>query len=595
MPMDSFAPRRLAWYLPWCVMLAAVISCDVVRLGAVVSVGAVSLATAASAGRGVVDLAALAARSLPLSRAVLLGSRDPSDESCVRPVLAGSVTDTVPSDLGDIDGGPGTEVAMLLVVGRDAVASAADDLAWHQSRLRSFLDNRRVINAPARASAEEFHEASAAFAAMAASATTFPAGLVTSGWTDESTWPGYCLCRIEEAIGRRDLEALRRWSTELEGATFWLADLHRWLEFLAANFTAALDFQRASPEPFQRADRAVGSYAILHAPSCMPAGMLTQHGRSSFLELERQAEQVFTMPPDRLLEIRADRHRTAESMLVPPVRREAFLAYAAALSPPNRHTLALAARMPYECCFLINMLFRADSAEFVERQCEVLRRFDRLTPNATVEQLMDVLYYRGHSFSAIEWGDHYLTRLLDAAAALDGTPAEAFVAACRWAHDAFTAGGRYGITLTLREALARGTFDCVRATDLAITLFHTSGRSGVGHVRWSCGTDGHSVAACWGGGTGEVLVVDPLGPGEAPGVWPHAYFGGATWPEVLRANPKPYTAELYVRGLDNYVWAAGYVIRGGRAGTLVTAAIPYLGDFPAATTRTIFEGPYPDY
>ena len=43
----------------------------------------------------------------------------------------------------------------------------------------------------------------------------------------------------------------------------------------------------------------------------------------------------------------------------------------------------------------------------------------------------------------------------------------------------------------------------------------------------------------------------------------------------LTPTPTPYAVELYVRGLDNYLWAEGYIVRGPNAGTLTTARIPY--------------------
>ncbi len=64
---------------------------------------------------------------------------------------------------------------------------------------------------------------------------------------------------------------------------------------------------------------------------------------------------------------------------------------------------------------------------------------------------------------------------------------------------------------------------------------------------------------------------------------------------MLRDKPKPYAAELLVRGIDNYVWAAGYAIRGEAAGTLVTRRIPYLSEFQESGERRIFAGPYPDF
>jgi hypothetical protein len=48
-----------------------------------------------------------------------------------------------------------------------------------------------------------------------------------------------------------------------------------------------------------------------------------------------------------------------------------------------------------------------------------------------------------------------------------------------------------------------------------------------------------------------------------------------------------------VRGLDSYVWAEGYVVRGAAAGRLVRAGIPYLAEFPGGGTEQVFDGPHP--
>jgi hypothetical protein len=48
-----------------------------------------------------------------------------------------------------------------------------------------------------------------------------------------------------------------------------------------------------------------------------------------------------------------------------------------------------------------------------------------------------------------------------------------------------------------------------------------------------------------------------------------------------------------VRGLDNYVWAEGYIVRGPNAGTLARAPVPYLPQREKKSVQTVFAGPYP--
>ena len=57
--------------------------------------------------------------------------------------------------------------------------------------------------------------------------------------------------------------------------------------------------------------------------------------------------------------------------------------------------------------------------------------------------------------------------------------------------------------------------------------------------------------------------------------WPAAYSRGTDWPPGLEASPQTYAAELYLRGIDGYIWAEGYVVQGPIAGTLVKTGIPY--------------------
>jgi hypothetical protein len=55
-----------------------------------------------------------------------------------------------------------------------------------------------------------------------------------------------------------------------------------------------------------------------------------------------------------------------------------------AIGTRNRSTLVRVTRTPYESSFLFNALFRAMQAGTADEQCEVLRRFDRITPRASV-------------------------------------------------------------------------------------------------------------------------------------------------------------------------------------------------------------------
>jgi len=61
----------------------------------------------------------------------------------------------------------------------------------------------------------------------------------------------------------------------------------------------------------------------------------------------------------------------------------------------------------------------------------------------------------------------------------------------------------------------------------------------------------------------------------------------------MEKNPTPYCTELYMRGIDNYLWAEGYIIRGPNAGTRVSASIPYSTHRKLASSAKIFAGPYP--
>jgi len=213
---------------------------------------------------------------------------------------------------------------------------------------------------------------------------------------------------------------------------------------------------------------------------------------------------------------------------------------------------------------------------------------------------MSSLMYRGHSFAGLEWADRFQPQLLDAADTIPATASDqdALMAAWRWTNEFLGRPEHYGVTWTLRDALEKRELDCVRATDMIGAIFRNAGRTRFGHVRWCAGTAAHSVAAYLGrdGDQSRTLIVDGLMPADKPEVWPDAYFHGHRWPPQpgVQNPPTPYAVELYARGLDNYIWAEGYVIRGPHAGWLTTSRIPYSTHRRADSSRKVFDGPYPN-
>jgi hypothetical protein len=207
--------------------------------------------------------------------------------------------------------------------------------------------------------------------------------------------------------------------------------------------------------------------------------------------------------------------------------------------------------------------------------------------------------YRGHSFAGIEWGDRFQPQLMEAAASIDPTASDvnALEAAWGWTNRFYKSPAEYGVTFTLRDALDQRKLDCVRATDMIAAIFRNAGRTGMGHVRWCSETGGHSVATYMGllnEGTNRILVADGLTVPHEPETWPNCYFQGHAWPPGLENNKPPYAMELYVRGIDSYVWLQGYIVRGPNAGWLTTTSIPYSKHFVTPSQQKVFEGPYPE-
>ena len=541
------------------------------------------------------DLAGHYADCIRTSRPVLLGSRKTGGKTCFPAVKTGDVVDNPPNLSMDFDGGAGTSLALLLAYERLQSSRPTEDFNYHQQRLKPHLRNQLVANERPLAATAQFADRAQAFAELIGASTTWPAELLPVAGAGGEDWLGYCLNELNQAAAAKDLKRAQRWARELATAAFSLHDLHRWLEFLCDNYLTALDFQQQCESVFAAAESQSTGYEPLKGLSYLPAGLVTLHGNANFLEIERRSERMFTMPTDRLAALSSDDNRTSTSIWMSPAYRAAFLRMENVLSPKNRQVLALAARTPYEHSYLTTMLNRAQQSDTLEPLIDAVRRFDASHPQATVEQLMDVLMYRGHSYAGLEWGDRYQAPLAKEAASIQGSDLDAFYAACRRTND-FYRHCEYHTTLTLRQSLELNRLDCVRSTDMIAAIFRNAGRTSIGHVRASCGTFGHSVAAYLGHESGrpKVLLGDGLDPSDKPELWPEAYFHGHRWPAGLENSPTPYTVELYVRGLDNYVWAEGYIIRGPNAGTLSSARIPYLTGRTANTVQKVFDGPYPE-
>jgi hypothetical protein len=542
------------------------------------------------------ELASLVERSMRSSRPVLLGSRDPKGPSCVPVVHTGDVGPTLPDSPGDLNGGPGTTFATLYFFDRREIKSPHEDYLWHQTRLKTWFENEAAENEYAGRLAHELAEKAHLFYQAVSQLQEFPADLDPVEFIEDEQWPGYCMAALDKAVAAKDLNEVKHWAGELASAAFSLDDLHRWLGFLVENHLAALEFQQKCESLFLAADELKKPYDPQSTISQFPAGVLSLNGKGNYYEVEHQAERLFSMPAERLAEIAENRHLTPGSLWVLPGERECFLKLRSALSPENQKVWESAAHEPYQHSYLVNMLFRADHADTDDDLYAVLRRFDAVHPHATSGELMNALMYRGHSFAGLEWGDRFQPELMKAADEIKSseTDLEAFQDAWKWTNQ-FYQPDQYGVTFTLRDALKQKRLDCVRATDMIASIYRNAGRIGLGHVRWCSENGGHSVAAHLSpdGDHITTLLADGLTPPHEPELWPECYFHGHAWPPGLENNAPPYAAELYLRGIDGYIWAQGYIIRGPNAGTLAAVDIPYSTHHREQFAKKVFDGPYP--
>ncbi len=530
---------------------------------------------------------------LRLSRPVLLGSRNPKGVSCVRVVKTGEVSNEALSNMADFDGGPGTRMAALYGIDRGQCKNPKEDYLWHQSRLKALLENMVAANEEPKRVAIELSRHAMELQQRVSAMKTWPSQFMACGFSARGNWPGYCLSSLNEAVRARDLAGAKRWSTEFAAAALELADLHRWVDLLARNHLAALEYQEKCQSLFGSVDVAPGAYESTVTIGQFPAGLLGLHGMQNYFEVERQAERLYSILQERQDSLARMPVVPEEAIWVPPTWRDCYLELREALSEENRKTWDLAARTPYEHSYMVNMLFRTSRCGAVKELAVALRRLSNFKPNASMQDLMDVLMYRNHSFAGLEWSDSYLPQIMTAAGGIGGSDLDAFIAAHRMTFDMYRES-TYGSTYTLREAIAQRKFDCNRLTDMIGALCRNSGHSGLGHVRWCAGTDGHSQAAIVSNDPSpKVLIMDGMLPMTQPQVWPNAFFKGHPVHPNQGNISDPYAVELYVRGIDSYIWAGGYIIRGENAGMQIKAAIPYLSGWEKPSCEKIYNGPYP--
>jgi hypothetical protein len=543
--------------------------------------------------------------ALARSRNILLGQYSPGDPTCItqrledgRIHLQGSAT-----------GGAGQR---LMAFYREAPGTPLALYSWHQETLRPFLQNERKENAAALAQVQRLAATARELASVlrrepfraARRGTHGPAtGSPTVGlglWKPEpaaAAWPAECLRQLQTALAAGDARATHTWAEELAAATFGWADLHRWLDLLWSTHLTSLDFQARCRAAFLYAEAAGGPPGWQE--SSLPVSGLVVAWGQNYLEVEHQAEGLYAPPDTAVASVTSNDLSDIPSARWMPVQvRPAFRWLRARLTPALQAVWDRAAETPFDRSYLANMLFRALHARALDRMSLALQRFGQAHATVTQAELMDVLFYRsGFYSSGFQWADRYDQRIIDKAAELMG---EQEIVARRAQHltNSLLLGWQNyaaGVT-TLTESLDIGKLDCVRGTDMIGALYRDAGHGEYFVVRLRCGTAGHSIGAVPVERTGQrrLLLVDCLSPDQPSEVWPSAFFKDFTWPPGYPGSRGPlFCAELYARGLDGYLFAAGYVVRDENAGQLVRAALPYVPTAPEPGVIQAFAGPYP--
>jgi len=393
-----------------------------------------------------------------------------------------------------------------------------------------------------------------------------------------------------------------------EPATFALADLHCWLDYLVENELAVLEFQARCRNLFLSCDPLyAGTYSPHRDVGRFPAGRAVYTAIDNYLEVEHQAEWLFRVPRD-FLTVRLDGAFTVKrdgvsevpaAVWMPPHLRGIFVRLREHLSAANQEVWDEAAASRFDRSYLANMLFRVSHAGALDQLAVVLERFSAAHAKADRHKLMDVVFYRGGDPSGgVEWGDRFAARLMDAAGVMAGTDEQALLRSQHFTRATLGTWKNYGWSGTLREVLSDGKLDCINAADMIGALFRNAGHAGYYNIRWCAGLAGHTVAAAevaTAGGS-AVVIVDGLQPPQTSAEsWPYAYTRGTAWPEGYTGRQADvHAVELYSRGLDNYVWVEGYIVRGPNAGILVRASVPYLPNRLRSSTLRVDRGSRPD-
>jgi hypothetical protein len=536
---------------------------------------------------------------LQCSRSVLVGTRLAGDPPCeVRLARRRDKEGTNVAPVFPINprGGAGQRIGFVLIPGMGK-GKPRDRFIEYQTRIKGHLELLRDRNGPALAWAERLETRTGSLLHAVDAWSEIPGEFLRANVSDEKSWLPHCLRSLNEAVASQDLPGARRWAAEAHAAATHLHDLHEWLDFLVRNHLEVLAFQAHCEDLFLAQDSFTVKAEELPDESGFPGGDLILAYCSNYLEVERQAERLFSLPAEVLAASSAKVPLDVKAVWMPPDLRGAFGQLRGSLSPANQEVWDRAARSRYEQSYLVNMLYRAVRARTLEPMGVVLKRFDRAHPKAAVHELMDVLFYRGGApFSGFEWADRYLPLLMATSGQLAGDDEKVLTGARDVTAKFFGGWQNYqGGWITLREATREGKLDCVRAADMIGALYRNAGRSGLYSIRWMGGKEGHAVAAAEVRRDGKtaLVIVDGLEQSRrGRETWSSDYFVNHRWPTgYTGAASDVYAMSLSVRGLDNYVWVEGYVAKGPQAGRLLRAGIPYLPGREKPLARRITGSP----
>jgi hypothetical protein len=529
-------------------------------------------------------------KAMQASAAVLVGDQNFRIRA---PLLTGKLTDNQVLMPRDANGGPGTGYMAAYNVRSESAMAA---YGWQQTKFREYVRKHHEQNTAAMAAATALSATAGELAGSLQAAKAVPAGLSISRTASADNWPSTCLRMVQAGLAAKNLPQSLRWARELDAALFALADLHRWLDLLLENNLASLDFQVRCQGTFAWVD-SLPAPKIPYRDDNFPGSSMSFARACNYFEVERQAVRLFGEAAT-LSELAANSDTSVPAATwVPPHLRESFLLVRSRLAPATQAIWDKAAHTPFERSYLANMLFRASRAGVLDQVSVVLRRFEHSHPQPNVTDMMDAIFYRAGAWcSGLEWGDRFDPRLMDMAGKLDGDDAKILGSAHELTNEFLGEWDNYqGGIWTLHDALDKRKLDCVRGSDMIGGLFRDAGRCGYLSVRLTCGIATHTLSAVeTDEHDGRVVMADSLEPGENLVAWPAAIFKGQTWPKGYPGPRGPvFAAILCARGLDSYVLAEGYVVRGPHAGELVRVALPHLPGREKASVQKVFAGPYP--